>query len=93
MEFADVVKMVNEYFLKEDGLSVTTAMDAETHWIFYAVPEDGSAIGNAGVKVNKETGELEDFILPDDENFELLDRAKQIDLPPQITPRKFFIAQ
>lgn len=87
----DAVKIANEYFLKEYDLTVATAMDAETHWIFYAVPEDGSVIGNAGVKVEKATGNLEDFILPDDENFELLDRAKPIEMPQRIAPGKFFV--
>lgn len=85
------VEIANDYFLKEEGLPVTKALDAETHWIFYAVPEEGAVIGNAGVKIEKATGRLEDFILPDDENFELLDRAKEIKIPPQLNRGRFFV--
>lgn len=92
-ELEMATKMANEYLLEEEGLPVTTAMDAETHWIFYAVPEEGPGIGSAGVKIDKRTGKLEDFILPDDENFELLDRAKEIKLPNEIAARKFFVVQ
>ena len=90
-EFKVALKMANDYFSKEDGLPVTQAMDAETHWIFYAVPEEGPALGNAGVKIEKATGKLEDFILPDDENFELLDRAKAIEIPPPNRGRFFVV--
>lgn len=87
------IEMANDYLLNEEGLPVSKAMDAETHWIFYAVPEEGAVIGNTGVKIDKATGKLEDFILPDDENFELLDRAKEIELPPQPNRGRFFVAQ
>ena len=92
-DFESAVKAANDYLLEEEGLPVNKAFDAETHWIFYAVPEEGPGIGNAGVKVDKTTGKLEDFILPDDANFELLDRAKEIEVPPEKSNGKFFIGQ
>lgn len=91
-KFETALKAANDYLLEEEGLPATKALDAPTHWIFYAVPEGGFSVGNAGVKVDKQTGKLEDFILPDDENFELLDRAQEIELPQQHS-RKFFVAQ
>ena len=93
MKFEDAVKAANEYLLNEDGLPVSKAYDAQTHWIFYAVSEEGFSIGNAGVKVEKKTGNLADFILPDDENFELLDRANEIELPKNGEERNFFVVQ
>ena len=92
-DFEDAVKAANEYLLDAEGLPVTKALDAQTHWVFFAVPKEGYAVGNAGVKVDKQSGKLEDFILPDDENFELLDRAKDIDIPPEFVRGKFFVVQ
>jgi hypothetical protein len=35
-------------------------------------------IGGVGIKIMKDSGKVEDFILPDDDNFELLDRAVEV---------------
>ena len=92
IDFNKAIELANNYFLKEEGLPVTKVLEADTHWIFYAVPEGEVVIGGAGVKIDKQTGTLEDFILPDDENFELLDRAQEVELNGQ-KPRKFFVVQ
>ena len=91
--FESAVRAANEYLLEAEGLPVGRALDAQTHWIFYGVPEGGYAVGNAGVKVDKKSGELEDFILPDDENFELLDKAQEVEIPLEFVRGKFFVVQ
>lgn len=37
-------------------------------------------VGLSGVKIAKESGEINDFILPDEENFKILAEAKKIEL-------------
>lgn len=91
--FEQAVRAANKYLLEEEGLPVAKAFDAQTHWIFYAAPEEDFAVGNAGVKVDKQSGNLEDFILPDNENFALLDKAQEIEIPPEFLHGKFFVVQ
>ena len=87
--FEEGLKIANEYLKDADDTQVESALDAGTCWIFYGEP----CIGGAGVKINKETANAEDFILPDEENFELLERAVKIELPQKTAVGKFFLAQ
>ena len=69
------------YFKKNNDYSIACALDAGTHWIFYPGKPDVVEVGSKGIKIEKKSGLIEDFILPDDENFELLDRAEKVDIP------------
>ena len=87
------LKIANEHLMKMEGSVAKTALDTQTCWIFFASSEEEPSIGGAGVKVDKNTGELKDFILPNDENFELLEKSHEIELPPENSGRRFFVAQ
>lgn len=80
MTFDQALNMAEQYYGDLNHTSVTRALDAQTHWIFYGGRKDEIEIGGAGIKINKADGQIEDFILPDDENFELLERSTKIDL-------------
>ncbi len=69
-------EIANEFFARKDNSKVARILDAQTHWICYSGPEDTVVFGKNGVKIDKETGEASDFILPDAENFKLLARVK-----------------
>lgn len=71
-------------FFKENAVyDIACALDAETHWIFYPGKSNEIEIGSAGIKIEKAGGVIEPFVLPDDENFELLDRSVKMDIPGQ----------
>ena len=80
MEFKVALDMANVYFQQKGEGAAACALDAGTHWIFYGGEPGVTKVGSAGIKINKVSGVLEEFILPDFENFELLDRAYPVDL-------------
>lgn len=80
MVFEEAYQKVNDYFEKEYHQRICCALDTPSYWIFYAGKRDEVEIGGAGIKVCKETGLLENFFLPDDENFLLLDQAIPISI-------------
>lgn len=80
MTFNQALEMAVQYYNNLNCTSVTRALDAQTHWIFYGGRKDEIEIGGTGIKINKKDGQIEDFILPDDENFELLGKSNKIDL-------------
>ena len=80
MNYKEALLQAESYFKKENGSKVTCALDTDTFWIFYGGLEGVTEIGSIGIKINKSKGTVEEFILPDDENFQLLARAKKIEI-------------
>lgn len=80
MLFDEALAAAEEYFNKNSNSSVSSALDAQTHWIFYGGDKNVVEIGSAGIKINKESGIVENFFLPDEENFILLDNSIKIEL-------------
>ncbi len=82
MELKEAVKLANTYFKNTYSTNVNMSgiLDAVTHWIFYPGQDDIVEFGIEGVKIEKNTGKMESFILPDDKNFELLDHATKVKL-------------
>ena len=68
------------YFRSRNRDCIASVLDAGTHWIFYPGRPGQVEIGLEGIKIDKTSGIVEDFILPDDENFELLDRSVKVEL-------------
>lgn len=89
LKLEDALKIANDYLKELADSDVESALDAQTHWIFYGKP----SIGGVGVKVDKKTGTPDVFILPDEENFKLLDKAVKIALPTISSDRKIFLAE
>lgn len=79
MEFKEALEIAGQHYRGLDGTEVTRALDAQTHWIFFGGEKDRVLIGGSGIKIRKADGLAQDFILPNDENFELLDRSEPID--------------
>ncbi|MDM8237444.1 hypothetical protein [[Ruminococcus] torques] len=52
-------------------------LEAPGHWIIYK-KADEIEVGGYGALVSMDTGEIKPFILPSDENFDLLDNSKEI---------------
>lgn len=76
----EALLIANAFFKGMDGTKTTSLLETPTHYIGYNVPEGKVRIGGCSVKIDRLTGEAEDFILPDDENFRLLDEAVEIDI-------------
>ncbi|MBQ6160928.1 MAG: hypothetical protein IJK24_08270 [Oscillospiraceae bacterium] len=82
MELKDAIELANSYFLRENNETVNSKdiLDAVTHWIFYPGQDGDIEFGLEGVKIEKSSGKMEELILPDDENFRLLDQSTKIKL-------------
>lgn len=80
MEFSQALDIARKHFGASGVSTIACALDAEICWIFYGGSMEEKEIGGVGIKVMKDSGKVEDFILPDDDNFELLDRAVEISL-------------
>lgn len=67
--------------LAKIGLTIIkSAYETEELWIFFGATPEGPLPMSSAVSVDKSDGAIQDFYLPDDKNFEILDSAKQIDL-------------
>ena len=75
----EAIKKANEFFQKKNGTNITRLLDAQTHSLCYGGPE-GRIVGKMGIKIDKEEGIVEKFILPNEENFELLDKAVNVEI-------------
>lgn len=82
MELIDAIELANSYFSRENNATVNrkSILDAVTHWIFYPGQDEIIEFGLEGIKIDKLSGKLEVFVLPDDENFRLLDQSTKIKL-------------
>lgn len=72
--------IANAFFKGLDGTKATSLKESASHFVADNIPEGEVRIGGGGVKIDKLTGEADDFILPDDENFKILEDAKDIDI-------------
>ena len=80
MTSRDALIIANAFFKGMNGTKTTKLLETPSYWIGYNVPEGEVHIGGGGVKIDRKTGEADDFILPDDDNFKLLDEAREIDI-------------
>lgn len=82
VKFQEACKTAVEYFLREwgDG-SLDSVKDIENKWLFYG--GQGGMYGRQGITIDKKSGEIDLFYLPDEGNFELLDKAVEISVPKE----------
>ncbi len=52
-------------------------LESPEYWIMYK-KTDEVEVGGYGALVSRDTGEIKPFILPDEKNFDLLDKSKEI---------------
>ncbi len=81
MDFDKACQLAVEYYTQEWGCSTLSEIkDLGEKWIFYPTDEE-SAFANFHITIRKDNGKPEPFILPSRENFELLAKAKAVDVP------------
>ncbi len=80
MNLYDAIELANNYFLNiyNENVNTRSILDAGSHWIFYPGQNNVIEFGLEGIKIKKETGAIEDFVLPDDENFNLLAQSTKV---------------
>ena len=80
IDFDNAIRIAKEYYCKKGELELTKIYEAEKEWIVYAGKKDQPKFGNAGISIDKESGDIKSFILPSRENFEILKNAKLTEL-------------
>lgn len=82
IDFNEGCKIALKYFYERFGeKSLSSALDGDNFWIFYSGKKGEIKVGGSGLIVFKETGDCEDFILPNPQNLKLLNKTTQINLP------------
>lgn len=80
--YNEALEKAIEYFnTHSQNNKISKALENSEGWIFYNFI--GFKVGAAGIKVDKQSGNISTFILPNKENFELLKNSKEIEVPEE----------
>ena len=81
ISFNNACKKAVKYFFEKYGeIELAKALETKEAWIFYSGKENKNKVGNMGILLFKENGNIEDFILPSKRNFKLLKEAIPIEI-------------
>ncbi|MGN1377885.1 MAG: hypothetical protein ACI4V6_05995 [Dorea sp.] len=75
IEKKEALEIARKYYLENGNQEITKFYDSEKSWIAFGGHAGLAKIGNIGIAIDKECGEISDFLLPSKENFELLKKA------------------
>lgn len=75
-------KIAKEIFIAECNCdNILQILDANYCWIISCGAKEEIEMDTFALIINKNDGSVKDFILPSDEGFELLNSAKEIEIP------------
>lgn len=80
IDFHKAIELARQYYSEKGLEELTKVYDADKIWVVYAGKKDQPKFGNAGIAINKETGEISRFILPSRTNFEILKNATLMEM-------------
>ncbi|MGM9521467.1 MAG: hypothetical protein ACI3VB_03205 [Oscillospiraceae bacterium] len=80
IDLNSALEIARKYYDERGMQDLTKVYDAENAWIIYAGKKDQPRYGNAGISIDKETGDISSFVLPSRRNFEILKNATLIEL-------------
>ncbi len=80
INFECAIQIAKDYFSSKGEHSLTKIYESDNAWIVYAGKADQVRFGNMGISIDKESGEISNFILPSRENFAILKKAKLTEL-------------
>ena len=64
INFSEALKYAKDYYAKKNLTNIIEAYDSENCWIIFGGKKGLTLIGSAGISIDKETGAINDFILP-----------------------------
>ena len=80
IDFKKAIEIAQKYYQEKGQLELTKIYESKNIWVVYAGKKEQPRFGNAGIAIDKETGEMSSFILPSRTNFEILKNAKMTEL-------------
>lgn len=83
MKFETACKTAMEYFKKEYGdVGFSSIRDLGDKWLFDGANAERSVVyGKHGITIKKSSGKQELFYLPNEKNFQLLDKSTEMEIP------------
>ncbi len=75
------IKIVKEYFNQREDIIITQVYDAENMWVVFTSTlgkENIPRFDSIRLAVDKMSGKIDSFYLPDRKNFDLLKSAKKV---------------
>ena len=80
IDFQQAMEIAQNYYSNKTGLQLTKIYENEDMWVVFAGDPNQPRIGNAGISISKESGEISRFLLPSKRNFEILKASRLITL-------------
>ena len=80
IDFHSAVDLAKKYYVEKGLDELTKVYDADKTWIVFAGKKNQTKFGNSGISIDKESGEINRFILPSRANFKKKKKATLIDL-------------
>lgn len=89
MTFLDACELIYKGIIRGGHPGIIAAGDTENVWVFSPAPKKIGEMeyGNFPFFINKTTGEISRFSPTETEDWEILDRAKEINVPEQFRPK------
>lgn len=78
IDLSKALMIGKKYYEANGGLEITKVYESEKMWIMFAKKNGLVRYGSIGISIDKNSGKVEDFFLPSDENFEILDNSTLI---------------
>lgn len=78
--YEDALRIAKDHFEAKGGLTLTKAFDAGEIWVFNARKDGVISYGGGSISVAKQTGEVAPFLVQAGNNFELINKAHEIEL-------------
>lgn len=80
IDFHTAIELAKKYYVEKGQQNLSRVYDAEKVWIVYAGEKNKIKYGNTAIAIDKETGKISLFVLPNRANFEILKSATLMDV-------------
>ena len=78
--YEDALRIARSHFEAAGGLTLAKAFDAGEIWVFNGRKDGAISYGGGTISVDKQTGEVAPFRVQVGNNFELIKKAREIEL-------------
>ena len=80
VRFADAIEIAKGYYASKAEQTITKVYENDSSWIVFASKKGMPRFGSYGISIDKQTAEISMFVLPTQENFEILRNSTLIEI-------------